>query len=75
MRKLGRVMKDKIAGDIERVFKGTSKTREKLGVILNFNFKFKELKVIDELMAYWTLESSEDTLQDLEDALIVNFNY
>ena len=30
------------------------------------------LKVVDELLAYWTLESSEDTLEELEDALIVS---
>lgn len=27
--------------------------------------------MIDELFAYWTLEGSEDTLEELEDALIV----
>ena len=32
LQKLGRVLREKTAGDIERVFKGTSKTREKLGV-------------------------------------------
>lgn len=26
---------------------------------------------MDELLAYWTLESSEDTLEELEDTLIV----
>ena len=31
-KKLGRVLREKAAGDLERVFKGTSKTREKLGV-------------------------------------------
>ena len=29
------------------------------------------LQVVDELFAYWTLEESEDTLEALEDALIV----
>ena len=29
------------------------------------------VKVVDELLAYWTLESSEDTLEELEEALIV----
>ena len=33
-KKLGRVLREKAAGDLERVFKGTSKTREKLGVSL-----------------------------------------
>ena len=32
--KLGRVLKEKAAGDYERFFKGTSKTRERLGVSL-----------------------------------------
>lgn len=32
LEKLGRVLKEKAVGDFERVFKGTSKTREKLGV-------------------------------------------
>ena len=31
-KKLGRVLREKAAGDLERVFKGTSKTRERLGV-------------------------------------------
>ena len=29
LKKLGRVLREKAAGDLERVFKGTSKTREK----------------------------------------------
>ena len=33
-KKLGRVLREKAAGDLERIFKGTSKTREKLGVKL-----------------------------------------
>ncbi|KAK9821763.1 hypothetical protein WJX81_005495 [Elliptochloris bilobata] len=57
LQKLGRVLKEKAAGDFQRVFKGTEKTRAKLGVV-------------DELFAYWTLEESEDTLEALEDALI-----
>ena len=32
LQKLGRVLKEKVVGDFERVFQGTSKTREKLGV-------------------------------------------
>ena len=32
LQKLGRVLKEKAVGDFERVFQGTSKTREKLGV-------------------------------------------
>lgn len=36
---------------------GTEKTRERLSVV-------------DELLAYWTLEDADDTLEELEDALI-----
>jgi hypothetical protein len=32
LQKLGRVLKEKATGDLDRVFKGTTKTREKLGV-------------------------------------------
>ena len=32
MEKFGRVLKEKAVSDFERVFQGTSKTREKLGV-------------------------------------------
>ena len=32
LQKLGRVLKEKAQGDLDRVFKGTSKTRQKLGV-------------------------------------------
>ena len=32
LQKLGRVLKEKALGDFDRVFQGTSKTREKLGV-------------------------------------------
>lgn len=34
--KLGRVLKEKAAGDYDRFFKGTSKTRERLGVSESF---------------------------------------
>lgn len=57
MQKLGRVLKEKAAGDFERFFKGTTKTRERLGLV-------------DELLAFWTLEDYETTLEELEDALI-----
>ena len=30
-------------------------------------------KVVDELFAYWTLENSEDALEELEEALIVSW--
>eukprot|EP01024_Parvocaulis_polyphysoides_P053883 TRINITY_DN539_c0_g1_i4.p1 TRINITY_DN539_c0_g1~~TRINITY_DN539_c0_g1_i4.p1 ORF type:complete len:373 (+),score=66.60 TRINITY_DN539_c0_g1_i4:43-1161(+) len=55
--KLGKVLQSKVKSDFDRVFKGTAKSREKLGVV-------------DELVAYWTLENSEDTLEELEDVLI-----
>mmetsp|Transcript_13717 Transcript_13717/g.18838 ORF Transcript_13717/g.18838 Transcript_13717/m.18838 type:complete len:365 (+) Transcript_13717:193-1287(+) len=55
--KLGRVIKEKAQADIDRVFKGTSKTREKLGIV-------------DELLTYWKLDESDDLLEELEDALI-----
>ena len=32
LQKLGRVLKEKAAGDLQRIFKGTEKTRAKLGV-------------------------------------------
>jgi len=35
-------------------------------------------QVVDELFAYWTLENSEDALEELEEALIVSgrsFNF
>ena len=34
LQKLGRVLKEKAQGDLDRVFSGTSKTRERLGVCL-----------------------------------------
>ncbi|KAL3154037.1 hypothetical protein ABBQ32_013586 [Trebouxia sp. C0010 RCD-2024] len=57
IQKLGRVLKEKAQGDLDRVFKGTSKTRQKLGVI-------------EELFTYWSLEDADDTLEELEEALI-----
>ncbi|KAG1662202.1 hypothetical protein FOA52_015828 [Chlamydomonas sp. UWO 241] len=57
LQRLGRVIKEKAAGDFDRFFQGTSKTRERLGLV-------------DELLAFWTLEDYEDTLEELEEALI-----
>ena len=87
--KLGRVLQEKAAADIERVFKGTSKTREKLGVSSLGRrgrrgrdkpcvgptsspppSSFFTPQVVDELFAYWTLEKSEDALEELEEVLI-----
>lgn len=33
------------------------------------------LQVVDELFSYWTLEDSEDTLEQLEELLIVSLLY
>ncbi len=33
------------------------------------------LQVVDELFSYWTLEDSEDTLEQLEEVLIVRFPF
>mmetsp|Transcript_34801 Transcript_34801/g.98662 ORF Transcript_34801/g.98662 Transcript_34801/m.98662 type:complete len:382 (-) Transcript_34801:146-1291(-) len=57
LQKLGRVLKEKAEADLDRVLKGTSKTREKLGVV-------------EELFTYWNLDDYEDILEELEDALI-----
>jgi len=57
LQKLGRVLKEKATGDIDRVFKGTSKTRQKLGVV-------------EELFTYWNLDVTDDNLEELEEALI-----
>ncbi|CAD7705381.1 unnamed protein product [Ostreobium quekettii] len=58
LRKIGRVFKEKAQVDFDRIFKGTTKMREKLGVV-------------DELLTYWTLEGTEDTLEALEESLIM----
>jgi len=55
--KLGRVIKEKAKADIDRIFKGTSKTREGLAVV-------------DELLTYWKLDESDNLLENLEEALI-----
>eukprot|EP00877_Chromochloris_zofingiensis_P008011 jgi/Chrzof1/3463/Cz12g26150.t1_FTSY[v5.2] len=57
LQKLGRVLKEKAAGDVERFFKGTTKTRERLGLV-------------EELLTFWSLEDYEETLEELEEALI-----
>eukprot|EP00897_Mesotaenium_endlicherianum_P009951 jgi/Mesen1/8985/ME000056S08384 len=56
--KLGRVLKEKAKSDIDRVFKGVSKTRENLAVV-------------DELLTYWNLNEADTTLEELEEALLV----
>jgi hypothetical protein len=58
LQRLGRVLKEKASGDFDRFFKGTVKTRERLGLV-------------DELLTFWTLEDYETTLEELEEALIV----
>eukprot|EP00195_Chlamydomonas_chlamydogama_P017732 CAMPEP_0202891100 /NCGR_PEP_ID=MMETSP1392-20130828/1267_1 /ASSEMBLY_ACC=CAM_ASM_000868 /TAXON_ID=225041 /ORGANISM="Chlamydomonas chlamydogama, Strain SAG 11-48b" /LENGTH=365 /DNA_ID=CAMNT_0049574775 /DNA_START=27 /DNA_END=1124 /DNA_ORIENTATION=- len=57
LQRLGRVIKEKASGDFDRFFKGTTKTRERLGLV-------------DELLAFWSLEDYEETLEELEEALI-----
>ncbi|KAK3236158.1 hypothetical protein CYMTET_53685 [Cymbomonas tetramitiformis] len=57
--KLGRVLKEKALADYNRVFTGTSKTRE-------------GLKIVDELLTYWKLDESDDLLDELEEALLVS---
>lgn len=52
--KLSRVIKEKAKGDIDRLFNGFSKTRE-------------NLSVVDELLTYWNLTDSENTLDELEE--------
>lgn len=51
------MLKEKAQGDLDRVFNGASKTRERLGVV-------------EELFTYWSLEDADDTLEELEEALI-----
>ena len=55
--KLTSVLAKKTKGDLDRVFKGTSKTREKLSYM-------------DEVLALWNLDGLEDTLEELEDTLL-----
>ncbi|GLI62591.1 hypothetical protein VaNZ11_005267 [Volvox africanus] len=57
LQRLGRVIKEKAAGDFDRFFKGTTKTRERLGLV-------------DELLALWSLEDYEESLEELEEVLI-----
>jgi fused signal recognition particle receptor len=52
------VLREKAAGDLGRIAAGTSKTRERLGVV-------------EELFTYWALEDADAELEELEDALIV----
>uniref|UniRef100_A0A061RVJ5 Fused signal recognition particle receptor n=1 Tax=Tetraselmis sp. GSL018 TaxID=582737 RepID=A0A061RVJ5_9CHLO len=57
VQRLGRVLKEKAEADLDRIFKGTNKTRQRLGVV-------------EELFTYWNLEEYEENLEELEDALI-----
>eukprot|EP00887_Chlorella_sp_A99_P003323 scaffold26.g3323.t1 len=59
LQKVARVLREKAAQDMERIMQGTSKTREKLGVV-------------EELFAYWRLEDADSELEELEDALIMS---
>ena len=55
--KLTSVLAKKTQGDLDRVFKGTSRTREKLSYM-------------DEVLALWRLDDLEDTLDELEETLL-----
>jgi fused signal recognition particle receptor len=57
--RLGRVLREKAQGDYERFVKGTEKTRERLGLV-------------EELLAFWSLEDYESQLEELEEALIAS---
>jgi fused signal recognition particle receptor len=57
--RLGRVLREKAQGDYERFVKGTEKTRERLGLV-------------EELLAFWSLEDYEEQLEELEEALIAS---
>lgn len=54
--KVGRIL---AKGDVTKVFTGISRTRENLGVV-------------DELLGLWKLEDYEDTLDELEEILLVS---
>eukprot|EP00898_Chlorokybus_atmophyticus_P006080 jgi/Chlat1/6473/Chrsp45S00470 len=56
--RLGRVFKEKAKADLDRVFNGMSRTRQNLAVI-------------DELVAFWKLNETDDMLDELEEALLV----
>ena len=60
LQKIARVLREKASQDLERIMRGTSKTREKLGVV-------------EELFTYWVLEDADQELEELEDALIVRY--
>lgn len=111
LQRLGRVIKEKAAGDFDRFFAGTSKTRERLGVsgavqcpsqarigrntcrptcfaapvladpittnahkpaprVLSQQPTCPQL--VDEMLALWSLEDYEDSLEELEEVLIVS---
>ena len=55
--KLASVLKKKTQNDIDRVFNGTSKTREKLGMV-------------NDVLALWRLEDFDETLDELEETLL-----
>jgi len=55
--RLARVLKKKTAMDLERVFKGTSKTREKLSAV-------------NDVLALWRMDDFEEALEELEETLI-----
>eukprot|EP00899_Mesostigma_viride_P012175 jgi/Mesvir1/20959/Mv08028-RA.1 len=57
--KLGRMFQQKVKSDYDRIFKGVTKTREKLAVV-------------DELLGYYTMDEKESILEELEEALLLS---
>lgn len=56
--RLGRVLKEKASSDIQRIFKGVTKTRE-------------NLSIVDEILTFWNLNESETVLEELEEASVL----
>lgn len=55
--KLASVLRKKTAMDVERVFNGTSKTRERLSAV-------------NDVLALWRMEDFDDALEELEETLL-----
>jgi fused signal recognition particle receptor len=55
--RIRRVLQEKVQADAARVFAGTERTRERLSIV-------------DEILGYWSLDDAEDTLEELEEALL-----
>ncbi|XP_057981179.1 cell division protein FtsY homolog, chloroplastic [Malania oleifera] len=57
--RLGRLIREKAKGDVDKIFSGFSKTRSNLAVV-------------DELLLYWNLTDTDRVLDELEEALLVS---